>query len=116
MKILVCGGRDYTDRESVFRALDAVHARKTITCIIHGAARGADSLAGEWERERGVEELRFPADWNTHGKKAGPIRNQQMLDQARPDGVIAFPGRVGTADMVSRAEDAGVMVWIPIWR
>ena len=113
MRILVCGGRDYTNKEAVFCALDAVHAKRGVTCIIHGDARGADSLGKEWAISVGVEHIPFPADWNKHGKRAGPIRNQQMLDEGKPDGVVAFPGGVGTADMCRRAEAAGLKVWKP---
>jgi len=52
----------------------------------------------------------FLANWRTHGKAAGPIRNQQMLDEGRPHLVVAFPGGTGTADMVRRAKAAGVPV------
>lgn len=50
-----------------------------------------------------------PADWSTHGKAAGPIRNQQMAD-ARADLCLAFPGGKGISDMVRRAERAGIPV------
>ena len=56
--------------------------------------------------ERGVAE----ADWAKHGRKAGPIRNQRMIDEGRPDLVVAFPGGTGTADMVERARVAGIRV------
>jgi hypothetical protein len=49
------------------------------------------------------------ADWEKLGRSAGPIRNQAMLDEGRPDLVVAFPGHHGTADMVRRARAAGVM-------
>src|SRR5690606_25211324 len=92
-------------------ALDRFHARKgPISVLIHGAARGADSIAGQWAASRGVEALSFPANWTRDGKAAGPIRNQRMLDEGQPDVVIAFPGGGGTADMVRRAKAAGVQV------
>jgi hypothetical protein len=52
------------------------------------------------------------ADWNTHGRAAGPIRNQRMLDEVKPELVVAFPGGRGTADMVRRAREAGVNVYL----
>lgn len=113
MRILVCGGRDYTDKEAVFRALDAVHAKLGITCIIHGDARGADRIGKEWALSRRINHEPYPADWNNNGKRAGPIRNQQMLDEGNPDGVVEFPGGTGTADMCRRAEAAGLKVWKP---
>lgn len=116
--VLVCGGRDYSDRERVFRVLDRVAQRVEISAIRHGAARGADALAGEWARARGIPEQPFPADWRTHGKRAGPLRNAAMLAEqgaGTPDRVVvcgvAFPGGGGTADMVRRMVSAKLPVW-----
>jgi hypothetical protein len=113
LRLLVCGGRDYTDRTRVFKALDTVNARRGISLLIHGGAPGADSLAGEWAKLRKVEVKVYPADWDTHGKAAGPLRNQQMIDDGKPDAVVSLPGGVGTADMTQRAEAAGLKVWRP---
>ncbi|MGQ3297700.1 DUF2493 domain-containing protein [Reyranella sp.] len=107
-RVLVCGGRTYRDMREVSRVLDGLAPKPTL--IIHGGAFGADSCASEWAYKRGVPEQRFAADWKTHGRAAGPIRNQQMLDEGRPDLVVAFPGGTGTADMVRRAKAAGVRV------
>ncbi len=108
--VLVCGGRDYGDRDQLFRVLDAAHFANPIVCLIHGAAPGADSLAGEWANHRKVLCMPYPADWSKHGRAAGPIRNQRMLDEGRPHLVIAFPGGKGTADMIKKAEGAGIPV------
>lgn len=113
MRVLVCGGRDYAHWLRVLVALDKLHATKGITCVIHGAARGADALAGRWAEERGVPCESYPADWSTHGKRAGFLRNAQMLEQGKPDGVVAFPGGRGTEDMVRQSERAGLKVWRP---
>lgn len=116
MRVLVCGGRDYSDKASVYAALDTLAGVTEATplgvpiTVIHGGARGADSLADGWSADNWNQTIRFPADWNTHGKAAGPIRNQQMLDEGKPDLVVAFPGGAGTADMVRRARKAGVEV------
>jgi len=97
--------------EAVWHQLDALDYDKTITHIIHGGATGADSNAGHWARMMdGVTELRFDADWKRHGKRAGPIRNQKMINHGKPDLVVAFPGGRGTADMVRRAMAAGVTI------
>lgn len=109
-RVLVCGGRAYGDRAQLFEILDSAHAANPIACLIHGAARGADALAAEWARVRGVLDAPYPADWARKGRAAGPIRNQRMLDEGKPDIVIAFPGGRGTADMVGRAERARVPV------
>lgn len=109
-RVLVCGGRDYDDKESLTTVLDAAHHANPIECLIHGAARGADTLAADWALSHDVLCNAYPADWERDGKAAGPIRNQRMLDLGKPHMVIAFPGGKGTADMIRRAEAAKVPV------
>lgn len=111
-RILVCGGREYGDKERVFKILDAAArslADRHIK-IIHGAATGADSLAELWATERQIKSQAFPADWDTYGKRAGYVRNKQMLDEGKPHAVIAFPGGVGTRMMVQLAKRYGIPV------
>lgn len=109
--MLVCGGRDYDDVDNVYDTLDVFCREHRVTLIIHGAAPGADALAGEWARCCGISCREFRADWRTHGGSAGPIRNKQMLVEGRPDLVVAFPGGSGTANMVEQAMKAGVPVY-----
>ena len=108
MKVLVCGGRDYDDDVTAFEVLDKIHAETPITAIIHGCAQGADYIAGWWARKNNIPEIRYPAKWGEHGRAAGPIRNQEMLDKEHPDLVVAFPGGRGTDDMKKRALAAKV--------
>lgn len=112
LKILVCGGRDYSDDEAVFEILDKLHEKRGIGLIVHGAAPGADSLAEQWAKARQVPYIGFPAEWNKKGKAAGPERNREML-MTQPDGLIAFPGGTGTEDMVKAAAEQGVNAWRP---
>lgn len=107
--ILICGGREYADKARMREVIHLLFNHDTHT-IIHGGARGADTLAGEVAAEIGIAAKVYPADWKTHGKAAGPIRNQQMLDDGKPAMVIAFPGGKGTEDMVRRANNAGIFV------
>lgn len=111
-RVLVCGGRDYADRETLRRVLDAHLDLFGPFVLIHGAARGADTLAGEWAASRGVEFEAYPADWDRFGRRAGPERNRRMLHQGKPTVVVAFPGGAGTAHMVriARAFDVPVFV------
>ncbi len=67
-----------------------------------------------WARSRQHQAIARMADWTTHGRAAGPIRNARMLAEYHPDLVIAFPGGRGTLDMVSKAERAGVAVIRPL--
>lgn len=108
--IIVCGGRDYADRDRVFRVLDELHANHPIGLLRHGGAWGADRLAGEWGRARRVRVEVVHAEWMKHGPAAGPIRNGAMLvREPRPVLVVAFLGSAGI-DMVQQAERAGVEV------
>jgi hypothetical protein len=112
IKVLVCGGRDFNDQYFLYRILGTLHEGKPpIAEVIHGAAKGADQMAGAWAIQNRVPVRSFPADWNKHGKAAGPIRNEQMLREGKPDLVVAFPGGRGTAHMCRIAEEAGVTVW-----
>lgn len=110
MRVLVCGGRNFQDAALLNATLDNLHALDEITLVIHGAARGADTLAGRWGAKNNIRVDAYPAHWDEHGKAAGPIRNGEMLRWSRPDMVVAFPGDVGTADMVKKARAAGVTV------
>jgi hypothetical protein len=113
MRVLVCGGRDFHDyRFFAFRMneLEAEYGRFDV--LIHGGAKGADHCSYLWANSPWANRsvLPFAADWKAHGKSAGPKRNQKMLDEGKPDLVIAFPGGRGTSDMVRRAKKAGIEV------
>jgi len=106
MRVIICGGRDYNDVEVVRRAI----REHGVTEIAQGGAPGADTCAIQAAMEQDIPFETHPADWRQYGRSAGPIRNQDMLEQFEPDAVIAFPGGKGTADMIRRARDAGVKV------
>jgi hypothetical protein len=110
---LVTGGRDYHDRDAVFRALDSLHRKHANITVLTGACpTGADALAQEWAVLNERPYIGVPAQWRTHGTAAGPIRNTRLLCYL-PNGCVAFPGGAGTADCVRQAEAAGVLVWRP---
>lgn len=113
MRILVCGSRDFDDREHLYRMLDAFIP--DVEVIIEGAAKGADTLAREWAEEREIVVMEFPADWHHFGRAAGPFRNRDMINKGKPDLVLAFPSKLlhntkGTKDMVNQARTAKVPV------
>ena len=138
-RILVCGGRNYGDLVSLKhnkehplwakREKEYNHIKLTLYRIINergwyyddeyklpnvriisGGARGVDTVAIDWAVVNWTDFKEYPADWKKYHKAAGPIRNQQMLDEEHPDLVVAFPGGEGTADMVRRAKAAGIEV------
>lgn len=106
--VLVTGGRDYADRERVAAELSALAPG----LVLHGAAKGADTLAESWARENGVHFASVPALWYSHLRGAGPKRNAVLVEMCRRLGgtVLAFPGGNGTADCVRRAKAAGLTV------
>jgi len=106
MKVLVCGSRHFNDYERLSAVLEPLD----IDQIIEGGARGADTLARKYGEFCNIPVVEYLADWNTHGKRAGPIRNSQMLREGRPNLVVAFwDGKSpGTKDMIAQAEKAGV--------
>ena len=110
MKVLVCGGRDYNNYNRLCEYLDFLDDEIVVSEIIQGGAKGADNLAKRWADSKGIPTQTFNADWQRHGNGAGPIRNQEMLDVAKPDIVIAFKGGTGTADMVTRSKFEGLEV------
>jgi len=109
IRILICGDRNWTDRRSIESYLSC-HAPE-LTTVIHGGAKGADSIAGEIAEKMGMEVEVFPADWKRYGRGAGPIRNRQMLD-AHVDLVVWFhldiESSKGTRNMVTQAMKAGI--------
>lgn len=109
MRILVCGSRHMNDFFILKEELDKLPVIET---VIHGDAQGADRMTGTWARTWGIKEEKYPADWKKHGKAAGPIRNKQMLDEGKPDLVIAFMAKDsrGTKNMVDQAVRAGIEV------
>lgn len=110
MRYLICGSRTFLDKERM-RAVLVSRGFGPSDVVITGGAKGADSLGHELAVELGCETEVYPADWNKYGKGAGPVRNQQMLDEGKPEFILAFVDRPltesrGTADMVRRAKAA----------
>lgn len=108
MRVLVCGARDFTIESAVWGLLSDFLQVAKVEVLIHGGAPGVDTIAGQWANERGIPVEVFPADWDASGRAAGPIRNQRMIDEGKPDVVFAINGGRGTADMLRRARRAGI--------
>lgn len=110
-RVLICGGRAYKDEQKMYEVLNTGKVVGYIDCVIHGGANGADRLAHDWAFTYARKVEIYHADWTREGKAAGVLRNQRMLENSKPDFVVAFPGGRGTADMVQRAKAAGYKVY-----
>lgn len=127
MRVIVCGGRDYADKRTLWSYMDNMLRLHPDLSVMEGGNRkryengtidwstSADALVNWWCEARGVPCKTEPAEWEKHrvpGRKnpAGPIRNAKMLREFQPDAVIRFPGGAGTADCVRQAKAAGVRV------
>lgn len=110
LKLLICGGRDFTDIEYAIPLFQAVHNTSPVSQLICGMARGGDTLGKLWANEVDIPVAEFHPDWDTHGRRAGRLRNQRMLDEGQPNLVLALPGGTGTAHMVDISKSAGIPV------
>lgn len=111
MRALICGGRDFTDWKTFMRCMDQMNEQYgPFDAIVQGGAPGADAMAADLAYHWKIPTDEYLADWRTHGRAAGPIRNQQMLVEGKPEIVFAFPGGRGTANMVALAKASGVRV------
>lgn len=110
VRILICGGREWKDYRGIHTAIEVWKPY----IIISGAARGADTIAEELAYSLDIDAEIYPAQWNTFGRAAGPIRNSQMLLEGKPDLVLAFHDDLenskGTKNMVNQAKKAGLPV------
>lgn len=113
--VLVCGSRDFNNIEWLEMTLDKVCQGFGELRIVHGGCRGADRLASDWAVAHGHECVAYPAQWDQHGKAAGPIRNQKMLDEESPTLGLVFLSKPieqsrGSADMVRRMLKRDIIV------
>ena len=104
--VAVVGSRYFSNKKYMYEKLNELVLEGVIngnTIIISGGAKGADTLAQEWANEMDKPFILFPAEWEKYGKRAGPIRNSQIVDQSNT--VIAFPSKtsIGTWDTINKA-------------
>lgn len=116
MRVIVCGSRRWHDRHAIETWLahlaDLTDNLATVT-IVTGFAAGADRIAHQEALKAGLLVEPHPADWQTHGKAAGPVRNERMAELGADLCVAFWDGRsAGTHDMMLRAEKHGIPVEI----
>ena len=105
---MFCGSREWTDVEMIRRDVGAL---PDDTTVIHGACRGADTIAGKLALERGLNVIPYPAKWKLYGKKAGWLRNQEMVNSGIDEVYAYCKGEAkGTRMAVSLAEVRNITV------
>lgn len=111
MIVLVCGSRTWEDVWTIQDALCGLQVEHDADLeIIHGGANGADRFADEICRDYGIRQRVFRPNWNKYGKRAGIVRNRQMLDE-EPDLVLAFTnGTAGTQYTIDSARGREIPV------
>ena len=114
MRLIIAGGRDFIPQRCHWMWLDMLHDsaafnHNRIIEVVCGMARGADLFGKEWAESYGIPVTEVPADWRTHGRSAGPIRNRQMAEIA--DAVVLFPGGNGTKSMHDIAKELGLTIY-----
>lgn len=111
MKLCVFGSRSFNDYNLLKEKLDNIHKKETITEIICGKAKGADSLGEKWAKENNIKVVEFPADWDKLGKKAGFARNLEMAKYCDMGIGFSVCGSRGTAHMKECLINLGKHGW-----
>lgn len=108
MKTIIAGSRDVTDYALVEQAMQSIDW--VVHEVVSGMAKGVDKFGLRWAYERDISVAKFPADWNTHGKAAGPIRNREMAKYGEALVAIWDGKSRGTKNMVKQAKEHGLKV------
>jgi len=108
MRVLICAGRHYADTRHCRQVLEAFQRLHEVRVLIHGGNQFLGSEIEVWARELGADIVRYPPNWQLHGKLAESLRNNFMLKDSRPDIVIALPGGEDTEELVNRSKAAGI--------
>lgn len=112
MRVIIAGGREFQDYRLLAQKCDLFFSRKKPTAILCGGARGADELGKRYGEKHGIPITMYPAKWGKYGKRAGMVRNREMLQDA--DALVAFwDGQShGTGNMIEIAKQKGIPIRI----
>lgn len=108
MIVLFTGSRDWTNVDKV---VEVMLELPPDTVIVHGGARGLDTIVDRVAKAIGLKVIPYPADWSTNDAREGLYRNSQMLHESKPDKVLGFRTKLnskGTNDMLKKAGQSGI--------
>lgn len=109
MRLIIAGGRSRRISKNDKDLLDEIYEQEDIDTVISGDCKGVDQDGSEWAESKGIRVWRYPAEWQKYGKRAGPIRNEEMAKTA--DAVVLFPGGVGTESMFNLAKKYNLRIY-----
>lgn len=110
MKTIIAGSRSITDYEIVKKAIET--SGFTISTVVSGTANGVDKLGEQYAKEKHIKIKKFPADWNTYGKRAGYLRNVQMAEYADACIIVWDGESKGSLHMYNIAMEKGLKVFM----
>jgi hypothetical protein len=111
VRVLIFGNLDWYDFAAVHWKLRELLREDPELVVVEGGARGADTAGLVAATDLGVPVDPYHAEWSKYGRAAGPVRNQRMVDEGRPDlALVCYQGEPdrGTADMLRRLKKANV--------
>lgn len=112
MRIIIAGSRDINNYPWIKACIN--HCDIDITEIVSGGARGVDAAGEQYAEEYNITVTHFPANWDKHGKAAGPIRNKEMAEYVSPNGglILFWDGKSkGSANMLLWAKKTNLLIW-----
>lgn len=110
MRTIIAGSREFNDYELMNNII--TESGFVISCVISGCASGADTLGEVFARENKILLERYPANWDAHGKSAGPIRNSQMAEVAEAAIVVCKKDSRGSHDMIRKAMAKNIPLYV----
>lgn len=110
MKVIIAGGRDYHNYDTLLEAI--AESQLQISTVISGGAKGVDALGEQYAESMNMQLDVYHADWERHGRAAGPIRNRKMAENAEALIAIWDGKSKGTKNMIETAEKLGLIVYV----
>jgi hypothetical protein len=108
MHTIIAGSRDITNPAAGIPHIEAAPWEPSL--VLCGMARGVDLIGRAWALSQGIEVREYPAAWRQYGRRAGPMRNQEMVDTAQALVVIRFQRSRGSKDVLMRARLRGLVI------
>lgn len=103
INLVICGSRNITNEDKIFKVIDSVVSEMNIESIITGGARGIDAIGREYAERKGIKHNEILADWGAYGNAAGPIRNKEMAVIGNATLAIVDDASIGTWNMIEQA-------------